>query len=114
MPPPRRRSTSALPRDTRSSAVVDTSFRGIGLRPAPGTDTASGRFPVTTSFSTIVFHSPQAGHLPIHLEYSLPQFEQNHTVFAFVVPFTAISVVFRSAKIQKKDIVPSRDNISSQ
>jgi hypothetical protein len=65
---------------------VDTSFRGIGFRPAPGTDTDAdkGRFPVTTSFSTIVFHSPQAGHLPIHLEYSLPQFEQNQTVFAFV------------------------------
>ena len=86
MPPPRSRSTSALPRDTRSSAVVETSFRGIGFRPAPGTDIDAdkGRFPVTTSFSTIVFHSPQAGHLPIHLEYSLPQFEQNQTVFAFV------------------------------
>ena len=42
--------------------------------------------------------------MPIHLEYSLPQFEQNHTVFAFV------AILFRfvlTAKIQKKDIVPT-------
>ena len=34
--------------------------------------------------STIVFHSPQAGHLPIHLGLSAPQELQNHEVFALV------------------------------
>jgi hypothetical protein len=56
----------------------------MGLRPAPGTATAAGRFPVTTSFSTMVFHSPQAGQRPIHFEYSLPQLLQKNTVFDFV------------------------------
>jgi len=33
---------------------------------------AAGRWTVSTS----VFHSPQSGHLPIHLAWALPQFWQ--------------------------------------
>ena len=85
MPPPRRRSTSALPRDRRSSCVVDTSLSACGFRDPPGTVMAAALLPpVTTSFSTMVFHSPQAGHRPIHLLYSLPQWEQNHTDLVFL------------------------------
>ena len=91
MPPPSRRSTSALPSDTRSSCVVDTSFSGIDLREAPGTVIVPAFLPVTTSCSTIVFHSPHAGHRPIHLEYSLPQWLQNHTVLVFALAISLVS-----------------------
>lgn len=37
--------------------------------------------PEGTRSSTIVFHSPQAGHLPAHLGDSAPQLLQNHAVF---------------------------------
>ena len=91
MPPPSRRSTSAEPRETLSSTVVETSFSGMGLREPPGTAMAVAlEPPVTTSFSTMVFHSPQAGHRPIHLEYSLPQWEQNHTDLVF---FTTVAII---------------------
>ena len=91
MPPPSRRSTSALPRDTRSSCVVDTSLSASGFREPPGTVRAAALLPpVTTSFSTMVFHSPQAGHRPIHLLYSLPQWLQNHTDLVF---FTLVAIL---------------------
>jgi hypothetical protein len=38
-----------------------------------------------------VFHSPQAGHRPIHFEYSFPQWEQNQTLFVFVAIITNLS-----------------------
>ena len=96
MPPPSKRSTSGLPRDRRSSCVVDTSLRGIGRREAPGTlKGAALELPLTTSFSTMPFHSPQAGHRPIHLEYSLPQWEQNHTDLVF---FTVVAIPYKDKK----------------
>ena len=55
------------------------------------------RLPVATVSSTIVFHSPQAGHLPIPLGLSFPQEVQNQAVFIL------FAIVFN---IQKKDIVP--------
>ena len=45
--------------------------------------------PVATVSSTIVFHSPHAGHLPIHFGLSFPHSLQNHTLLVFTV---AISV----------------------
>jgi hypothetical protein len=85
----------------RFSTDESISESGIGLCPEPGTDTpaAEAFFPVATVSSTIVFHSPQAGHLPIHLEDSFPHALQNHTVFVFTV---AIAGLFL-ANIVKKD-----------
>jgi hypothetical protein len=62
-------------------SISDSFF---GEFPPPGTESECTAFPlpVTTLCSTIVFHSPHAGQRPIHLEYSLPQFEQNQIVFS--------------------------------
>jgi hypothetical protein len=73
--------------------VISISFIGVGL--------ASELFrrdllrspeelfaEVALGSSTIVFHSPHAGHLPIHFELSLPQEEQNHTVLLFAITFS--------------------------
>jgi hypothetical protein len=59
----------------------------MGLWAAPGTVTVTEEafFPVATVSSTIVFHSPQAGHLPIHFGLSFPHSLQNHTLFTFAV-----------------------------
>ena len=38
-----------------------------------------------TGASTIVFHSLQAGHCPIHLELSFPQLLQYHKVLALAI-----------------------------
>jgi hypothetical protein len=65
--------------------VVETSLSASGFREPPGTVWAEALLPpVTTSFSTMVFHSPHAGHRPIHLLYSLPQWLQNHTDLVFL------------------------------
>ena len=71
----------------RFSFVVSISESGIGFLPEPGTDTEAEEVfrPVATVSSTIVFHSPHAGHLPIHFELSFPQDLQNQTVFVFSV-----------------------------
>ena len=78
------------------------SDKGIGLCPEPGTDTAAAAgpfFPVATVSSTIVFHSPHAGHLPIHFGLSFPHSLQNHTVFVFTVAITSYII---STNLYKK------------
>ena len=73
--------------------------RGIGLWPDPGTETAAAPpcfFPVATVSSTMVFHSPQAGHLPIHFGLSFPHSLQNHTVFVFTVAIITIFVTIQN------------------
>lgn len=114
-PPPNIRSTSSLFRDMRFSTDESISDSGIGLRPAPGTlSAAAGFLPVATVSSTIVFHSPHAGHLPIHLGLSLPQDLQNHTVFVFTL---AIASFLSWAKIQnpltQKKILPDKGQYPS-
>ena len=48
--------------------------------------------------STMVFHSPQAGHLPIHFADSLPQELQYHTLFfAAILPFKFSCTIQRNA-----------------
>jgi hypothetical protein len=81
------RSISALFSEIRFSTEESICESGTGLSAAPGTETAAVEvfFPTATVSSTIVFHSPHAGHLPIHLELSLPHDLQNHTVFVFTV-----------------------------
>ena len=54
----------------------------MGLEPGlPEAAAEEERLPVATVSSTIVFHSPQAGHFPIHLGLSFPQEVQNQAVF---------------------------------
>lgn len=87
-PPPRILSISPLPKEIRLSCEESISDRCIGLREAPGTWTSRDEglaFPVATVSSTIVFHSPQAGHRPIHFGLSFPHDLQNHTVFVFAI-----------------------------
>ena len=70
----------------------------MGLEEGLAADVAEEeRLPVATVSSTIVFHSPQAGHFPIHLGLSFPQEVQNQAVFIL------FAIVL---DIQKKDIVP--------
>ena len=83
--------------------MVWTSDRGMGLEPGLPADVAEEeRLPVATVSSTIVFHSPQAGHLPIHLGLSFPQEVQNQAVFIL------FAIMFN---IQKKILYLFVDNI---
>ena len=113
-PPPRILSTSPLLSDILFSTDESMSDNGMGLWPEPGTDTAAAAgpfFPVATVSSTIVFHSPHAGHLPIHFGLSFPHALQNHTVFVFTVAITSYII---STNVDKKKILLhlSGDNIS--
>ena len=87
IPPPSIRSSSALFSDMRASPPVSTEERGCGLDAGPTEFTLvapTGFFPVATVSSTMVFHSPHAGHRPIHFGLSFPHEVQNHAVFIFV------------------------------
>ena len=93
-PPPRIRSTSPLFREMRLSTDESIWERGIGFWPEPGTADAAAEafFPVATVSSTIVFHSPHAGHLPIHFGLSFPHDLQNHIVFVFTVAIMSANI----------------------
>ena len=74
-PPPSTRSSSPMPVPKRISSVVSMSVRAAAFtewnaRPAPEDrpDLVLG----AASCSTMVFHAPQAMHLPAHLGVSLP------------------------------------------
>jgi hypothetical protein len=58
-----------------------------------------------------VFHSPQAGHLPIHFGLSFPHSLQNHTVFVFTV---AIRFICLTDKYTKRYCPEVPDNIFYQ
>jgi hypothetical protein len=58
-----------------------------------------------------VFHSPQAGHLPIHFGLSFPHSLQNHTVFVFTV---AIRFPCLTGKYTKRYCPEVLDNIFYQ
>ena len=58
-PPPVTRSSSDMPVDTRAACMADTSDSRWTLPRCCGSRTD------TTASSTMVFHAPQAGHLPI-------------------------------------------------
>src|SRR5204862_174875 len=77
-PPPRIRSSSPIPVDSRSwrSAFTSASRTGFAGRPPAGADLrASAR-----ASSASVFQAPQPGHCPCHLADSVPQAEQTKTV----------------------------------
>ena len=76
-PPPHTRSNSATPVMIRGGAGVSTS-RVSKASPAPrdfmeraGASAPGGRALVCSS--TRVFHAPQAGHWPDHLDWTPPQ-----------------------------------------
>ena len=76
-PPPSTRSSSPMPVGKRSSSVVSTSAMVLGrFRATPRAlpRLADGDFlgAFSAGRSTMVFHAPQAGHLPCHLGVSLP------------------------------------------
>jgi hypothetical protein len=73
----------------RSSALNDIWERGCGFGLVVGRK-LTDREPVAllsllTISSTSVFHSPQAGHCPIHFALSLPQEVQNHAFLTFAM-----------------------------
>ena len=84
--------TSLLFSDMRFSTDELISASGIGLCPEPGTVISAPAlfFPVATVSSTIVFHSPHAGHRPIHLGLSFPHSLQNHTLLVLTVAILEI------------------------
>jgi hypothetical protein len=90
-PPPRILSSSAFPREIRSSSENFIADKGSGydVREEKNPDPLDP--PEEVSFviisSCIVFHSPQAGHLPSHFALSLPHDVQNHPFFTFAIPF---------------------------
>ena len=63
--------------------------RGVLLGRRGIADEADVVVPHTFS-STMVFHSPHAGHLPVHFGESAPQEVQNHIVLVFVLAMARI------------------------
>ena len=83
------RSTSALPRESRGSSRDWMSFSCWGRRTEPAEVSRARLGPASKVFSTIVFHSPQAGQRPIHLLLSFPHEVQYHSDLLFA-PIVAI------------------------
>lgn len=85
-PPPNTRFNSSSCISMRGSSPPVISLRMTGLL-LTGSSPDTGRVPVAglrTTSSTYVFHSPQEGHLPIHLGESCPQLLHIYTVFSFI------------------------------
>jgi hypothetical protein len=81
IPPPRTRSSSAMPVPIRATCSASTSRNGVGrtaladaLPPGPPPRGAE-----TLRSSTSVFHSPQPGQRPCHFGLSCPHEEQAKT-----------------------------------
>src|SRR5574342_1109963 len=80
MPPPRTKSSSAIPVRQRPTSALSTADKGIGGL-ADGTIRLSGDPPirrVASGSSTSVFHAPQASQRPAHLGCSAPQSVQRN------------------------------------
>ena len=73
-PPPSTRSSSFIPVLKRSSSTASTSAMGLGLRPPSPAEPEAWDFFFASAAgcSTMVFHFPQAGHLPCHFRTSFP------------------------------------------
>ena len=85
-PPPNTRFNSSSCISMRGSSPPVISLRMTGLL-LIGSNPERGRVPATglrITSSTYVFHSPQEGHLPIHLGESCPQLLHIYTVFSFI------------------------------
>jgi hypothetical protein len=54
-----------------------------------------------TLISLKVFHSPQAGHLPIHFGDSCPQLEQTYAILSFAISATKV-ILFGELKELKE------------
>jgi hypothetical protein len=86
-PPPRTRSSSSSPVLSRCSSRRETSSRLTGrLRPAAPWAVFRLLLSAGCSISsTMVFHSLQEGHLPIHLTDSYPQSWHTNTRFSLAI-----------------------------
>ncbi len=84
MPPPVTRSSSASPVGMRATcrrsgaSVCNSTTRPLELRIRPEPGVAAG----ASASSTIVFHSPQATHLPAQREATAPQLWQTNWLLA--------------------------------
>ena len=90
MPPPSTRSNSSMPDGTRGSSPESIASKGFGLEGLEGSVSCSGRpLPgggaTSCRSSTRLFHSPQSGQRPSHLELSKPQAWQAKTVRTLVM-----------------------------
>ena len=89
-PPPRTRFSSPSSMSMRGSSLAEMSRRRSTLAALlPLADMVPADLPgrvgaVLTLISLNVFHRPQAGHLPIHLADSCPQFSQTYAVLSFI------------------------------
>src|SRR5262247_2334455 len=76
-PPPVTRSNSAMPEGSRGASwVVPASGSSGNLRPLRGARPGICGRAVAEFSSAMVFHSPQASHLPCQRPYTAPQFWQ--------------------------------------
>ncbi len=88
MPPPSTRSNSSMPDGTRDSSPESIASKGFGLEGLEGSVACSGR-PLpgggasSWRSSARLFHSPQSGQRPSHLELSKPQAWQAKNVRTF-------------------------------
>ena len=78
IPPPRTRSSSAMPVVIRATCWASTSRRGTGFAARPDR-VAEPRAGATARSSTSEFHSPQPGQRPCHFGLSCPHEEQANT-----------------------------------
>ncbi len=89
MPPPNTRFNSVSEVKMRSSCEVITSCSAIDLcilfSPLLSFQFSEFLFPLSNISSVKVFHSEQAGHLPIHFALSYPQLLQKKAVFILLM-----------------------------
>ncbi len=81
-PPPSTRSNSPMPVSRRGGGSTWPSRPTKATLP-PGLRAGPGRG--STRSSTMVFHSPQASHLPDHFGWALPQAEQTNRLAALAM-----------------------------
>src|SRR5687768_15878093 len=89
MPPPGTRSNSPMPEAMRSASAPSITSYGVGRPPISRAEPGARPFPAggarVCRSSTKLFHSPQSGQRPSHLELSNPQAWQEKTVLTFAL-----------------------------
>ena len=90
-PPPSTRLSSSLGIWSRGSSTASIWFTGLGtpLEPRAAADCFVPADAVLIFSSTMVFHAPHPGHLPVHFGASAPHSVQNHMVFCRTLAISA-------------------------
>lgn len=94
-PPPRTRSNSPLPLESRLTSDISTSSRTCTFEEGANPAKRSTPPEVFAATSMRVFHSPHSAHWPAHLALSAPHSRQLYRLRFFVLPL-AISIYLYS------------------